>query len=186
MRRIWIVKQSKVMYWGNNKTIIEMHILIFGWILNNFYVLRNVGNGELGSEKRKFKNLKERILKEKDTLFYIVIDEGNKPLPQRYKPSITWTILLWVQFGDLVGILDLAFPSITNSFLSVAHFAPIPGKQIDNLINDKDVLEANNTIILQVSATPYNLVTKNTRLVSKEGLRIKLNEKKLRSVILRY
>ena len=59
----------------------EMHILIFGRILNNFYVLRNVGNGELGSEKRKFKNLKERILKEKGTLFYIVIDEGNEPLP---------------------------------------------------------------------------------------------------------
>ena len=54
---------------------------------------------------------------------------------------------------------------MTNFLLSVAHFAPIPGKQIDNLINDKDVLEANNTIILQVSATPYNLVTKNTRLV---------------------
>ena len=35
---------------------------------------------------RKFKNLKERILKEKDTLFYIVIDEGNKPLQQRDKP----------------------------------------------------------------------------------------------------
>ena len=65
---------------------------------------------------------------------------------------------------------------MTNFFLPVAHFAPIPGKQIDNLINDKDVLEANNTIILQVSATPYNLVTKNTRLVSKEGLRIKINE----------
>ena len=48
----------------------------------------------MGSEKRKFKNLKERILKEKGTLFYIVIDEGNEPLPQRYKPSITWTILL--------------------------------------------------------------------------------------------
>ena len=45
----------------------------------------------------------------------------------------------------------------------VAHFAPMPGKQIDNLINDKKVLEADNTIILQVSATPYNLVTKNTR-----------------------
>ena len=48
-------------------------------------------------------------------------------------------------------------------FLVVAHFAPMPGKQIDNLMNDKDVLKADNTIILQVSATPYNLVTKNTR-----------------------
>ena len=36
----------------------------------------------MGSEKIKFKNLKERILKENDTLFFIVIDEGKKPLPQ--------------------------------------------------------------------------------------------------------
>ena len=39
---------------------------------------RNVGNGDSGSESTKFKSLKERILKEKDTLFYIVIDEGNE------------------------------------------------------------------------------------------------------------
>ena len=67
---------------------------------------------------------------------------------------------------------------MTNFLLSVAHFAPIPGKQIDNLINDKDVLKTDNTIILQVSATPYNLVTKNTRLVSKAGLRIRINGEK--------
>ena len=109
---------------------------------------RNVGNGESGSEKKKFKHLKERILKEKDTLFYIVIDEGKT---KKY----TYTCIF-------VYILKQI---LANLYLSLAHFAPINKKQIDNLINDKDVLEANNTIILQVSATPYNLVTKNTRLV---------------------
>merc|ERR1711971_1502116 len=82
------------------------------------HVLRNVGNGTAGG--MKFQSLKERILKEKDTLFLIAIDE--------------------------------------------AHYAPIPKKQIDMLINDKEVIEACNTIVLQVSGTPYNLVTKNTRI----------------------
>ena len=45
------------------------------------FLFRNVGNGQSGREMKKFQCLKERILKEKDTLFYIVIDEGSKSMP---------------------------------------------------------------------------------------------------------
>ena len=85
--------------------------------------------------------------------------------------NILWLTFLWLTVTSYRRThshtlsLRILKQILDNSYLSLAHFAPIPGKQVDNLINDKDVLEANNTIILQVSATPYNLVTKNTRLV---------------------
>ncbi len=62
--------------WELDNSLYFIQPVSFRTLIELFF--RNVGNGESGSEKTKFKSLKERILKEKDTLFYIVIDEGNE------------------------------------------------------------------------------------------------------------
>ena len=79
-----------------------------------------------GSEAEKMRNLKTRILEEKETLFLVIHDE--------------------------------------------AHYAPLKSKHLDRLINDKGLRSAENLIFLQVSATPYCLVTKNTRIPRKNQL----------------
>ena len=79
-----------------------------------------------GSEAEKMRNLKTRILEEKQTLFFVVHDE--------------------------------------------AHCAPLKNKHLDRLINDKGLRFASNLILLQVSATPYCLVTKNTRIQHRNHL----------------
>ena len=38
------------------------------------------------------------------------------------------------------------------------------GNVVDRLINDEDISNASNIVLLQVSATPYSLVTKNSRI----------------------
>ena len=45
-----------------------------------------------------------------------------------------------------------------------AHFAPKKHNMVDMFINDPAILKASNVILLQVSATPYCLVTKNSRI----------------------
>ena len=45
-----------------------------------------------------------------------------------------------------------------------AHFAPIQDNLVDGFINDPAIIQAPNVILLQVSATPYCLVTKNSRI----------------------
>ena len=86
------------------------------------HVIRN----ERGSEAEKMKNLKRRILEEKETLFFVVHDE--------------------------------------------AHCAPSKNNHLDRLINDKGLCSALNLVFLQVSATPYCLVTKNTRIQQRNHL----------------
>ena len=44
------------------------------------------------------------------------------------------------------------------------HYAPVKGNVVDRLINDEDISNATNIVLLQVSATPYSLVTKNSRI----------------------
>ena len=44
------------------------------------------------------------------------------------------------------------------------HYAPVKGNVVDRLINDQMISNAANIILLQVSATPYSLVTKNSRI----------------------
>ena len=65
----------------------------------------------------------------------------------------------------------------SNFVIFLAHYAPIPKKQIDTLINDKDVMDCKNTIILQVSGTPYNLVTKNSRYEKETALTNRVTKK---------
>ena len=50
-----------------------------------------------------------------------------------------------------------------------AHYSPIKGNLVDRFINDPTVSNANNLILLQVSATPYCLLTKNSRIPRKIG-----------------
>ena len=45
-----------------------------------------------------------------------------------------------------------------------AHSAPGKDTLLNQFINDKDVSESPNIILLQVSATPYSLMTKNSRI----------------------
>merc|ERR1719342_226055 len=45
-----------------------------------------------------------------------------------------------------------------------AHYAPIKGSNADKLINNQNVCNAENVILLQVTATPYNLLTSNSRI----------------------
>ena len=45
-----------------------------------------------------------------------------------------------------------------------AHFAPIQDNLVDGFINDPAIIQAPNVILLQVSATPCCLVTKNSRI----------------------
>ena len=45
-----------------------------------------------------------------------------------------------------------------------AHYAPLQNNLLDTFVNDQEISEAPNVILLQVSATPYCLVTKNTRI----------------------
>ena len=47
-----------------------------------------------------------------------------------------------------------------------AHSAPSKGSLFNSFINDPQISEAPNFILLQVSATPYSLVTNNTRIPS--------------------
>ena len=44
------------------------------------------------------------------------------------------------------------------------HYAPVKGNIVDELINSDVVSNAPNLIQLQVSATPYSLVTRNSRI----------------------
>ena len=46
-----------------------------------------------------------------------------------------------------------------------AHYGLNPGNHVDRLINDEEVRNADNVLLLQVTATPYNLVTMNSRWV---------------------
>ena len=48
-------------------------------------------------------------------------------------------------------------------FYFAAHYNAARGRIVDNFLNDPEVAEAENVIILQVTATPYNLLTKNSR-----------------------
>ena len=45
-----------------------------------------------------------------------------------------------------------------------AHYAPVQHNLTDRLINSQDVITAKNVVLLQVSATPYCLLTQNSRL----------------------
>ena len=95
------------------------------------HVIRNAAKenqkGEKkGSEAEKMKNLKKRILEEKQTLFFVVHDEP--------------------------------------------HYAPLKNKPLGRLINDKAIRSAQNLVFLQVSATPYCLVTNNSRIHLKNQL----------------
>ena len=45
-----------------------------------------------------------------------------------------------------------------------AHYAPVKHNLTDRLINSLDVITAKNVVLLQVSATPYCLLTQNSRL----------------------
>ena len=45
-----------------------------------------------------------------------------------------------------------------------AHFAPVKFNLVDQFINDPEVSQSPNLILLQVSAPPYCLVTKNSRI----------------------
>ena len=47
-----------------------------------------------------------------------------------------------------------------------AHFASLKNSLLDSFINDPEIAGAANVILLQVSATPYCLVTQNTRIPS--------------------
>ena len=51
-----------------------------------------------------------------------------------------------------------------------AHYAPLKNKLLDKLVNDKAMRSARNVVLLQVSATPYCLVTKNSRVRHKNRL----------------
>ena len=73
-----------------------------------------------GSEEDKIERLKQRIRTERETLFFVSLDE--------------------------------------------AHFAPVKDNIVDKFINDREVASASNVILLQISATPYSLVTQNTRI----------------------
>ena len=55
---------------------------------------------------------------------------------------------------------------LTFLFHFLAHYGYNPGNHMDILFNDKEVAEAENLILLQVTATPYNLVTANSRYQS--------------------
>ena len=44
-----------------------------------------------------------------------------------------------------------------------AHFAPIRHNLTDKLINGEEIISAKNVVLLQVSATPYCLLTTNSR-----------------------
>ena len=46
-----------------------------------------------------------------------------------------------------------------------AHYAPVQNNLTDKLLNSQDVIAAENVVLLQVSATPYCLLTKNSRLI---------------------
>ena len=44
-----------------------------------------------------------------------------------------------------------------------AHYAPVKHNMTDRLINSEEIISARNVVLLQVSATPYCLLTKNSR-----------------------
>ena len=52
-----------------------------------------------------------------------------------------------------------------------AHFAPLKNSLLDQFLNNPIVTESRNVILLQVSATPYCLVTKNSRIPEKNILK---------------
>jgi len=51
-----------------------------------------------------------------------------------------------------------------------AHYAPVRGSFADKLINDPYIQNAENVILLQVTATPYSLITKNSRIETQNQL----------------
>ena len=51
-----------------------------------------------------------------------------------------------------------------------AHYAPLKNNLVDCLINDNLISSAPNVVLLQVSATPYCLVTQDSRVRPKNCL----------------
>ena len=51
-----------------------------------------------------------------------------------------------------------------------AHYSPIRDNMVDKFVNDPTVTDATNVILLQVSATPYCLVTNNSRVPDENRL----------------
>ena len=51
-----------------------------------------------------------------------------------------------------------------------AHYAPLKNNLADFFINDRQIISAPNLILLQVSATPYNLVTQDSRIKKKNRI----------------
>ena len=51
-----------------------------------------------------------------------------------------------------------------------AHYAPLKNNLVDGFINDPSICKASNVVVLQVSATPYCLVTQNSRIKPKNRL----------------
>ena len=45
-----------------------------------------------------------------------------------------------------------------------SHFAAVPSNLTDRLLNSKDITPAENVVLLQISATPYCLLTRNSRV----------------------
>ena len=51
-----------------------------------------------------------------------------------------------------------------------AHYAPLKNSMVDCFINDEQIIAASNVILLQVSATPYCLVTQDSRIDPKNQI----------------
>ena len=51
-----------------------------------------------------------------------------------------------------------------------AHYAPMKNNLVDCFINDRQIISAPNLILLQVSATPYCLVTQDSRIKPKNRI----------------
>ena len=50
-------------------------------------------------------------------------------------------------------------------FYFAAHYNAVKDRIVDLFLNNPLVAKAENVIILQVTATPYNLLTKNSRYI---------------------
>ena len=104
-------------------------------------VLRNQAGDK---QNRKLEEWKQRILKEHRTLFYIVHDEGGFD-PFQSHHTIIQSII-------------------------IAHYNMKKTSIVSKFLNLPEIADAKNVVLLQVTATPYALVTGDSRFVFIDSL----------------
>ena len=90
---------------------------------------------------------------------HVIRNQGRKTKSDKVTPGSEEE-----KIENLKQRIKKEFTTLFFIVIDEAHYAPVKENIVDRLINDEEISNAPNLILLQVSATPYSLVTENSRI----------------------